>query len=58
MNSKKFYDKLETLEDKEIMNYISAAIEYLINARECDFNKIIKHLKKTHNFVVKLQEEN
>ena len=54
MNSQEFYNKLETAEDIEIMNYISASIEYLINARNCDFNKIIKHLKKTHNFVAKM----
>ena len=54
MNSKKIYDKLETMEDLEILNYISASIEYLINARNFDFNKVIKHLKKTHNFVVKM----
>lgn len=56
MNSRNFYDKLETLEDKEIMSYVSATIEYLINARECDFNRIIKHLKKTHNFLQKIKE--
>ena len=54
MNSKKIYEKLETMKDVEIMNCISASIEYLINARECNFNKIIKHLKKCHNFVVKM----
>lgn len=54
MKSKKFYEKLETLEEIEILNYISASIEYLIKARDCDFNKIIKHLKKTHNFVAKM----
>ena len=54
MNSKKFYEKLETMQDLEIMNCISASIEYLIGARDCDFNKIMKHLKKTHNFVSKM----
>lgn len=57
MNSKKFYDKLESMDDKDIMNCISASIEYLINARECDFKKIIKHLKKTHNFLCKINME-
>jgi hypothetical protein len=54
MNSQDFFNKLETMEDKDIMSFISASIEYLIGARDCDFNKIIKHLKKCHNFVVKM----
>lgn len=56
MNSKKFYEKLETMEDKDIMIYISASIEYLIGARDCDFNKIIKELKKCHKFVAKMNK--
>lgn len=56
MNSKKLYDKLETMQDMDILTYISASIEYLINARDCDFNKIIKHLKKTHNFLMDIKE--
>ena len=60
MNSKKFYDKLESLEDKEIMSYLSATIEYLVQARNCDFRKIVKHLKKVHNYLVQINrsEEN
>ena len=54
MNSQEFFNKLETMEDKDIMSFISASIEYLIEARNCDFNKIIKHLKKCHKFVVKM----
>lgn len=54
MNNKNFYEKLEKMEDKDIMIYISASIEYLIEARDCDFNKIMKHLKKCHKFVVKM----
>lgn len=58
MNSKRFYDTLESMDDKDIMNCISACIEYLINARECDFKKILKHLKKTHDFVLKMNRSN
>ena len=56
MNSKKFCDKLEKLEDKEIMSYLSATIEYLVQARNCDFRKIIKHLKKVHNYLIQIKD--
>lgn len=56
MNSKIFYDKLETMQDMEILNYISASIEYLINVYDFDFKKIIKHLKKTHYFLEEIKE--
>lgn len=55
MDSKKFYEKLETMQDLEILNYISASIEYLINVYDYDFDKVIKHLKRTHNFLEKVK---
>lgn len=55
MNSKRFYEKLETMQDLEILNYISATIEYLINVYDYDFDRVIKHLKKTHAFLEKVK---
>lgn len=55
MDSKKFYEKLETMQDLEILNYISASIEYLINVYDYDFDKVIKHLKRTHAFLEKVK---
>ena len=56
MNSKKFYDTLEKMEDLEILNYISASIEYLVNRHDFSFNKVIRHLKKTHNYLLQIKD--
>ena len=57
MNSKQFYDKLVEMDEMEILNYISASIEFLINVHDFSFNKVIKHLKKTHSFLENIKGE-
>ena len=56
MDIEKLYWQLENLSEKEIMIYTSAIIEYLLNARGCDFKDIMKHLKNCHKYVVQNEE--
>ena len=44
------------MQDMEILTCISASIEYLINVYDFSFNKIIKHLKKAHNYLESVKE--
>lgn len=53
MDIKKMFDKLNTMSDTDIMIAVSAAINYLVKARECDFKKIIKELKKCNKYINK-----
>lgn len=53
MSNRELYETLINMEDKELLNTISIMCEFYSKTREIDFKKVLKHLKKTHDYVSK-----
>ena len=53
MSNRELYETLINMDDEELLNTISIMCEFYSKTREIDFKTLIKHLKKTHNYVSK-----